>query len=131
MIGWMDGVDLIICLAIWMLYKRRLPLTSAEARAICIASRNKLRFTLFFGAISEDFGGQNECKNSIFEPFFCDVIFECVFVLIFVRYLEAPNLKNPAPVSTGARFLQIRCFLKSCEQLLILASFFDAKTQTN
>ena len=39
----MDGVDLIICLAVWTLYKRRFPLTCDDLLASCIASRNRLR----------------------------------------------------------------------------------------
>ena len=59
----MDGVDLIICLAIWTLYKRRLPLTCAEVRATCIASRNELRPASFFRSIFDVLGGQHGCKN--------------------------------------------------------------------
>ena len=54
--GWMDGEDLIICVAIWMLNKARPPLISDEFRAIPIASRNKLRFTSLLGGILMDFG---------------------------------------------------------------------------
>ena len=42
--------------------------------------------------------------------------------------LEAPNLKNRAPASTGARFLQNRRFRKVFEKCLILASFSEVKT---
>ena len=68
--GWMDGMDgwmdgcmdarmkqhLIICLAIWTFYNRRLPLTSVDFRAVSMASSNRLRFFSVFGMISEDCG---------------------------------------------------------------------------
>ena len=54
--GWMDGEDLIICIAIWTLYKRCLPLTSGEVRVISIASRNRLRSTSLCKAFCGDFG---------------------------------------------------------------------------
>ena len=53
---WMDGEDLIICVAIWTLYKRRPPLLSDDLRVRCIASRNRLRFASLRGAIFRDFG---------------------------------------------------------------------------
>ena len=63
----MDGEDLIICVAIWTLYKLWVPLTSNELRMnrgmISIASRNKLRLTSLFKAIWEAFGGQNKRQN--------------------------------------------------------------------
>ena len=68
-VGWMDGVDLIICVAIWMLYRRRLPLVSDDFLASSIASRNRLRSASLFVRISEDFGGQHGGQNSIFEHF--------------------------------------------------------------
>ena len=60
--GWMDGVDLIICLAIWTLYKRWVPLTCDDLLAGSISSRNRLRFTSFFGGIFMDFGKVLEPK---------------------------------------------------------------------
>ena len=61
--GWMDGEDLIICVALWTLYKRRRPLICDDLRAGSIASRNKLSSSthLFasqagFGAILGGFG---------------------------------------------------------------------------
>ena len=65
-----DQEDLIICLAIWTLYKRRPPLPCDDFRASSIASRNKLRLTSLFGAILVVLGGPNRCPNSILEPFF-------------------------------------------------------------
>ena len=58
-----DQVDLIICLAIWTLYKHRVPLLSDDFRAIPIASRNELRSASLFGSIVEVLGGQHGRKN--------------------------------------------------------------------
>ena len=68
--GWMDGEDLIICVAIWTPNKAWPPLTSADLLAISIASRNRLRSASLCGAISADFRGQHGGQNSIFESFF-------------------------------------------------------------
>ena len=53
----MDGEDLIICVAIWTLYKRRFPLTSDDLRAVSIASRNQTRSRLHSFASRVDFEG--------------------------------------------------------------------------
>ena len=122
----MDGVDLIICLAIWTLYKRRPPLTSDDFRAISIASRNKLRLTSLFGEISMDFGKVLEPKIEAkidFWEVFLRSFFERVSASIFGRFFEAPDLKNSNFVPTGARFLQMRRFQKTSETSLILATF--------
>ena len=95
--GWRDGEDLIICLAIWTLYKRRPPLRCDYFRAVSIASRNKLRFTSLFGGILMDFGKVLEPKIEAkidFGRYFCDPFFERVSASIFGRFFEAPNLKN-------------------------------------
>ena len=60
---------------------------------------------------------------------FFDVVLECVFASIFVRIFEAPNLKNRALASTGARFLQNRRFRKRYEKNMILASFLEAEAK--
>ena len=65
-----DQEDLIICVALWTLYKRWGPMTFDDLRAVCIASRNKLRLTSLFGAILMVLGDPNRCPNSILEPFF-------------------------------------------------------------
>ena len=80
--GWMDGEDLIICVARLVVQKLCPPLVCDEVRVVCIASRNRLRSTSLFEAIFEVFGGQNGGQNSIFGLFFFDVIFECVFTSI-------------------------------------------------
>ena len=74
----MNEEDLIICIAIWTLYKLCGPLISAEVRVSPIASRNELRFTLLLGSIFKDFGRPNGFPNSVFEAFFFDVIFHGV-----------------------------------------------------
>ena len=97
----MDGEDPIICLAIWTLYKRRVPLTSDELLAVSIASRNKLpsRPRLFasqivFGAILERFGEAKTTQKSMFGMLSGDVFFERVLASISGVFLEARNLKN-------------------------------------
>ena len=51
-----DQEDLIICVALWTLYKRRRPLISDDFRAGCIASRNQTRSRLHLFASRVDFG---------------------------------------------------------------------------
>ena len=68
--GWMDGEDLIICVALLVVKKLWGPLVCAEVRAVSIASRNRLRLASLFEAIFEVFGSQNGGQNSIFELFF-------------------------------------------------------------
>ena len=95
--GWMDGVDLIICVAIWTLYKGRLPLTCGELLAVCIASLNKLRSASLFGAISKDFETFREAKIEAkidFSEVFFDVFSECDFASILGQFFEARNPKN-------------------------------------
>ena len=70
-----DQGDLIICVAIWMLYKVRVPLNSDDFRASCIASRNRLRRTSLLGAILEALGAQYRRKNRYSRRFFFDVFF--------------------------------------------------------
>ena len=64
--------DLIMCIAIWTLYKLCRPLTCAEVRVSPIASRNKLRVTSLLGPIFKDFGSPkfNGLPSSIFQVFF-------------------------------------------------------------
>ena len=62
-------------------------------------------------------------------PVFFDVVLECVFASIFVRIIEARNLKNRALASMGAQFLQNRRFRKSYEKYMILASFLEAEAK--
>ena len=86
--------DLIICVTLQTLYRRRRPLIFDDFRASSMASQNRLRFTWRFGAILVVLGNQNQCPNSILEPFFFDVMFESVLTSKFGRFLEAQNQKN-------------------------------------
>ena len=85
----MDGEDLIICLAIWTLYKHRPPLTCDGLLAVSIASRNKLRSTSLLEAILRVFeailGGFRRPKltpNMVFRRFFGDVFFDSILASI-------------------------------------------------
>ena len=83
----------------------------------------------FCVAFWSDFGGFWKPKwtqKSMFEPFFFDLFFECVFGSIFAWFLEARNLKNINFASTGARFLQNRYFQKISKKCSILTSFWEA-----
>ena len=79
----MDGVDLIICIAIWTLYKRCAPLIRDEFRVSPIASRNKLRFTSLFGSIFKDFGSPNGSQIQFSRLFFS---------MLFFNAFEHPSL---------------------------------------
>ena len=87
----MNEEDLIICIAIWTLYKLWRPLISDELREISIASRNKLRFTSLLGPIFKDFGNPNGLPNAILEAFFLMLFFNAFEHPILV---EAPNQKT-------------------------------------
>ena len=70
---------------------------------------------LFRVAIRVDYRGFGKPKwmpKSTFEALFFNVFFECTFVSIFARFLEARNLENYNFASTGARFSQNRRFQK-------------------
>ena len=62
-------------------------------------------------------------------PVFFDVVLECVLASIFVRNFEAPNLKNWALASTGARFLQNRRFRKRYEKAWFCSHFLEAEAK--
>ena len=86
----------------------------------------------FYIAFGRDFGGfwrPKWMRKLMLGPVFFDVVLECVFASIFVRIFEAPNLKNRALASTGARFLQNRRFRKRYETNIILALFFKAEAK--
>ena len=81
------------------------------------AQRDVRFWGLFFESVSEatflDFGwiwgGFWEAKmvpKSIFGRFFGSFFSHAISASILDRFLEAPNLKNRAPASTGARFLR-------------------------
>ena len=61
--------------------------------------------------------------TSILGRFFGSLFSHAISVSILDRFFEASNLKNRALASTGARFLQNRCFQKVFETCSILVSF--------
>ena len=88
-----DQEDLIICIAIWTLYKLCGPLISDEPRVVSIASQNELRFTsllggifMVLGLILGGFGEATWKPKSIFWMFFFDVFFECVLGSIWMDF---------------------------------------------
>ena len=110
--GWMDGVDLIICIAIWTLYKRRLPLTFAEARASCIASRNELRPASLFGSIFEVLGGQHGGQNSIFELLFSMFFLISFLHLFLIEFWRLETRKITIFLTKNDEFCKIGVFEK-------------------
>ena len=115
--GWMDGEDLIICVAIWTLYKRRRPLVSADLRASCIASRNKLRFASLCGAILEVLGGQNGSPDRIFELFF-PMLFSIAFLHRFsIYFLRLRTSKIAIFLRKNNDFCKIGVFYKGMANL--------------
>ena len=126
-----DWEDLIICIAIWTLYKLWDPLVSDELRVRPIASLNKLRFTLLWGSIFKDFGrfGDANLEGKIdFWGFFSMFFSRSMLASIFHRFSEARNVKNSNFASTGARFSQNWRFQNIIEKPLIFEPFLDAKT---
>ena len=118
--GWMDGVDLIICLAIWTLYKRWGPLISDEPRAICIASRNKLRSTSLPGRISEDFGrisggfGRPKWRpKSIFARFFSKFFSNAFSHRFWVNFWRLETWKIAIFLKENNDFYKIDVFEKA------------------
>ena len=88
-----------------------------------------LEATFFdFGAILGGFGEAKMVPKSIFGRFFGSLFSHAISASILDRFLEAPNLKNRALASTGARFLQNRRFQKMIKKRSILDPFLDAKT---
>ena len=99
--GWLDGEDLIICVAIWTLYKRWGPLTSDDLLAGRRASRNRLRSTsllegifMVFGAILGSLRRPKWTPNGVFRRFFSDAFFDRVLASILHGFLKARNLEN-------------------------------------
>ena len=85
---------------------------------------------IFFdlGAILGGFGRPKWRSKSIFEKLFGSFFSHAISASILDRFLEAPNPKNRAPASTGARFSQNRRFQNMIEKRSILKPFLDAKT---
>ena len=103
------------------------------------AQRDVGPWGLFFEPVSEAtffdlgaiLGGFWEAKmvpKSIFGRFFGSFFSHAISASILDRFLEAPNLKNRALASTGARFLQNRRFQKMIKKQSIFDPFLDAKT---
>ena len=84
-------------------------------------------FSVAFGSDFKGIWRLTWTQKSMFGPRFFDVIFECVFVSILARFFEAPNLKNRALASTGAWFLQNRCFQKRFEKCRFLLHIWKPK----
>ena len=99
--GWMDGEDLIICLAIWTFYKRWRPLIRDDLRVSSIAARNKFCLPSLFKAIWEVLGSQHGPQNLIFSGFFWYLRrsrFNSAPILWFT-----PLLTEKAPGENGGR----------------------------
>ena len=88
-----------------------------------------LEATFFdFGSILEGFWKAKMVPKSIFGTFFSRFFSSMALASILGRFLKARNLKNSNFASTGARFLQNRCFRKNIEKISILDLFLDAET---
>ena len=85
--------DLIICIAIWTLYKLCARLTSDEVRVISIASLNKLLFTSLLELVFKDFGRPNGFPNSVFEAFSLMLFFIAFEHPICVNFSRLPTRK--------------------------------------
>ena len=107
-----DQEDLIICVALWTLYKRRGPLPCDDFRAVCIASRNKLRLTSLFGAILMVLGNQNRCPNSILEPFFAMSFSKAFWHRNFVDFWKLESRKIAIFLEESNDFHKINFFDK-------------------
>ena len=105
-----DQEDLIICIAIWTLYKLWVPLLCDEFRVRSIASLNKLRFTSLWGPIFKDFGRPNGFPNSIFEAFFSMLFFIAFEHPILVDFSRLRIRKLMIFPRGKQRFLQNLCF---------------------
>ena len=103
------------------------------------AQRDFRTWSLFFGSMLEaiffdlgamlgGFGRPKWRSKSIFEKLFGSCFSHAISASILDRFLEAPNLKNRALASTGARILQNRRFQKMIKKRSILDPFWDAKT---
>ena len=82
---------------------------------------------LDFGWILGGFWEAKMVPKSIFGRFFGSLFSHAISASILDRFLEAPNLKNRALASTGARILQNRRFQKMIKKRSILDPFWDAK----
>ena len=115
----MDGVDLIICVAIWTLYKRRGPLTCDDLRASPIASQNRLRsrpniFRFFadFGAPALPKWSQNRAQNQIFGYLFAILFSTTLLDRFFIDFSRARPLKSSILLRKNNDFHYIDVFAK-------------------
>ena len=78
---------------------------AGEFHSVAKQASLSIAFRKDFGGFWEDFGRALEAKidaKTNFLDVFFYVVFECVFVSILRRFLEARNLKNINFASTGA-----------------------------
>ena len=71
--------------------------TPVDLRRLAREFHSVAKQASFYIAFWSNFGGFGKPKLTqklYFRAFFFDVIFECVFASIFIRFLEAQNLKN-------------------------------------
>ena len=108
--------DLIICMAIWTLYKLCAPLTSDEFRVIPIASRNKLRFTSLLGPIFEDFGGPTGPQKSIFKLLFSMIFRNAFSYRILIDFWRLRTAKIAILLKENNDFCKIDEFDKGTEK---------------
>ena len=102
--GWMDGEVLIIGKVVGWSGGVPKGLSSGGSRAWSVISgacffrlifeRASGAFFFDFLCILEGFGKPKRRPKSIFQPFFFDAFFECVFASILGGFLEPRNLTN-------------------------------------
>ena len=126
--GWMDGEDLIICLALRTLYKRWFPLICDDFPTICIASRNRLRFASLLGGILDGFGGQNGRKNRRSGLFFSMLFSNASLHRFFLDFWRFETLKIVIFPRKNKIFAK-SAFSKKMRKISILALFLEAKTK--
>ena len=111
----MDPEDLIICIAIWTLYKLCAPLVCDDLRVRSIASLNKLRFTSLWGPIFKDFGRPNGFPNSIFEAFSSMLFFIAFEHPILVDFSRLRTRKIVSSPKENNDFCKICVFDKNTQ----------------
>ena len=106
-------------------------MASVNFRRLPRHSHSVAKQASFRVAFGSDLGTFLEAKmdaTTRFLSIFFEVILECILASIFLRCLDARDLKNRALAPTGAQFLQNRRFRKSDENGSMLTPFSDAKT---
>ena len=127
--GWMNGEDLIICVAFLVVQKLQAPLTSDDFRAISIASRDRLRLAWRFKITLEGLGIQHGSQIPFFGMFsiYFSIAFWCRFGGGFGWIFGSSKPENNNFDQEKQGFAQNRRFLKEFEKSLISDSFFKAK----